>query len=86
MILILCEFYKSINSAGNLVLLAQQQIELNAPIHVEATILKPVVGAASEAEIAAACANGKERILTMMQNRAIFDFFYRNQGGGALEL
>ena len=42
--------------------LPQQQKFLNAPIHVEASILKPVAGAASEAEIEASCANSRKPI------------------------
>lgn len=42
--------------------LSQQQKFLNAPIHVEASILKPVVSAASEAEIAAAYVNARKAI------------------------
>ena len=42
--------------------LSQQQKFFNAPIHVEASVLKPLVGAASEAEIAAGYANTRKSI------------------------
>ena len=44
------------------ILLADQRTFINAPIHVECSILKSVVGAASEAEIAASYANTRKAI------------------------
>ena len=42
--------------------LSQQQKFFNVLMHADASILKPVLGAASEAEIAAACANARKAI------------------------
>ena len=42
--------------------LLQQQKFLNVPIHTEASILKPVVGAVSEAEITVGYANARKAI------------------------
>ena len=50
------------NVPNNTQPLSQQQKLLNAPIHVEASILKPVVSAASEAEIAAGFVNARKAI------------------------
>ena len=42
--------------------LPQQHKFLNSPIHVEASILKPVVRTTSESEIAAGCVNARKAI------------------------
>ena len=50
------------NVPNNIQLLSQQQKFLNTPIHIEASILKPIVSAASEAEIAAGYVNAHKAI------------------------